>query len=63
LVEKMQLVNRPADHDELDWAKTRVALTPVYYHHNYVLGHLASAQLRNHLEKHVIGGPFYEHEK
>lgn len=59
----MQLVNRPADHDEFDWAKTRVALAPVYYHHNYVLGHLAFAQLRNHLEKHVIGGPFYEHEK
>ena len=38
-----------------------VALAPVYYH-NYVLGHLTAAQLRHHLEKDIVGGPFYEHE-
>jgi peptidyl-dipeptidase A len=38
-----------------------VAVAPVYYH-NYVLGHLISAQLRNHLETRVTRGPFYENE-
>ncbi len=44
------------DVDRFDWAaKIHVAVAPVYYH-NYVLGHLISAQLRNHLEKRVTGG-------
>jgi peptidyl-dipeptidase A len=59
LVERLQLVDRPPDRDEPDWAaKIHVALAPVYYH-NYVLGHLTAAQLRNHLEKYVVGGPFF----
>jgi peptidyl-dipeptidase A len=62
LVERIQLVERPPDRDEPDWAaKLHVALAPVYYH-NYVLGNLTAAQLRHHLEKDVVGGPFYEHE-
>jgi len=62
LVERLQLVNRPPGRDEPDWAaKIHVAVAPVYYH-NYVLGHLISAQLRNHLEKHVTHGPFYDNE-
>ena len=45
LVEEIQLVQRPPDRDEPDWAaKLHVALGPVYYH-NYVLGYLISAQL------------------
>jgi peptidyl-dipeptidase A len=61
LVERIQLVNRPPDRNEPDWAaKLHVALAPVYYH-NYVLGHLTAAQLRRHLEA-VVGGPFYESE-
>jgi peptidyl-dipeptidase A len=61
LVERIQLVNRPPDRDEPDWAaKIHVALAPVYYH-NYVLGHLIAAQLRNHLEEDIVEGPFYEH--
>ena len=43
-------------------AKLHVALAPVYYH-NYVLGHLTAAQLRNYLEKNIVGGPFYGHER
>jgi peptidyl-dipeptidase A len=60
LVESLQLVDRPPGRDEPDWAaKIHVAVAPVYYH-NYVLGHLTAAQLRNHLEKHVVGdGPFF----
>jgi peptidyl-dipeptidase A len=63
LVERLQLVNRPPERDELDWAaKIHVAIAPVYYH-NYVLGNLISVQLRNHLETRVTGGePFYSSE-
>jgi peptidyl-dipeptidase A len=62
LVERLQLVDRSPGRDEPDWAaKIHLAIAPVYYH-NYVLGHLISAQLRNHLESHVTYGPFYEHE-
>ncbi len=62
LVEEIQLVNRPPERDEPDWAaKLHVALAPVYYH-NYVLGHLTAAQLRRYIEKNVVEGPLYEHE-
>ena len=62
LVERLQLINRPPEHDDPDWAaKIHVAIAPVYYH-NYVLGHLTAAQLRNHLEKQVVGGPFFTSE-
>jgi peptidyl-dipeptidase A len=62
LVERLQLVNHPPGRDEPDWAaKIHVAVAPVYYH-NYVLGNLISAQLRNYLETHVTRGPFYENE-
>jgi peptidyl-dipeptidase A len=56
LVERLQLVNRPPERNEPDWAaKIHVAVAPVYYH-NYVLENLISAQLRNHLETRVTGG-------
>jgi peptidyl-dipeptidase A len=62
LVESLQLVQRPPERDDPDWAaKLHVALAPVYYH-NYVLGNLTAAQLRNHLDKHVVGGPFFMSE-
>ena len=62
LVERLQLVERPPGRDEPDWAaKIHVAVAPVYYH-NYVLGHLVAAQLRNHLEERVTGGPFFMSE-
>jgi peptidyl-dipeptidase A len=59
LVERLQLVNRPPNRDEPDWAaKIHVAAAPVYYH-NYLLGHLFAAQLRHHLAERVVGGPFF----
>lgn len=62
LVERFQLVERPAGRDEPDWAaKLHVALAPVYYH-NYVLGDLIAAQLRNYLESYITRGPFYKNE-
>lgn len=62
LVERLQMIKRPPGRDEPDWAaKLHVAVAPVYYH-NYVLGNLTAAQLRNHLEMHVVGGPFFMSE-
>ncbi len=62
LVEDLQDVPRPPGRDEPDWAaKIHVATAPVYYH-NYVLGNLIAAQLRNYLETHITRGPFYENE-
>jgi peptidyl-dipeptidase A len=62
LVERLQLVKRPPGRDAPDWAaKIHVAVAPVYYH-NYVLGNLISAQLRNHMEAHITRGPFYDNE-
>ncbi len=55
-MERIQLVNRPPGRDAPDWAaKIHVAIVPVYYH-NYVLGNLISAQLRDHLETRVTDG-------
>lgn len=60
LVERLQLVSRPPDRDRPDWAaKIHVAVAPVYYH-NYVLGGLTAAQLRDYLEANITHGPFYE---
>jgi peptidyl-dipeptidase A len=63
LVEEIQFVKRPPGRNGSDWAaKIHVAIAPVYYH-NYVLGHLFAVQLRNHLEKHVVGNaPFFTSE-
>jgi peptidyl-dipeptidase A len=62
LVERFLLVDRPPGRDEPDWAAViHVAVAPVYYH-NYMIGELISAQLRNYLESHVTHGPFYENE-
>nr|WP_274596108.1 M2 family metallopeptidase [Rubrobacter xylanophilus] len=59
LVGRLQLLERPPGRDEPDWAaKIHIAVSPVYYH-NYVLGHLIAAQLRDHLERYVTRGPFY----
>ena len=62
LVEELQGVPCPPGRDEPDWAaKIHVATAPVYYH-NYVLGNLIAAQLRNYLEENITQGPFYENE-
>jgi peptidyl-dipeptidase A len=62
LVERLQLVKRPPERNEPDWAaKIHVAVAPAYYH-NYVLGHLIAAQLRHHLEEQVVGEPFFMSE-
>lgn len=54
LVEKYQLVNRPAGRTEPDWAaKIHFTMAPVYYH-NYMLGELLASQLHAYVVKNVL---------
>ena len=54
LVEKYQLVKKPANRNNPDWAtKIHVALYPAYYH-NYLMGALLASQLNNYITKNII---------
>jgi peptidyl-dipeptidase A len=54
LVEKYQLVKKPAGRNEPDWAsKIHIAMYPCYYH-NYLLGQLLASQLNGHIVKIVL---------
>jgi peptidyl-dipeptidase A len=54
-VERYQSVNRPEGRDAPDWAaKIHIGTAPVYYH-NYLLGAMMAAQLRDHLVYQVAG--------
>lgn len=54
MVEKYQLVNRPDERDEPDWAaKIHFTIAPCYYH-NYMLGELLASQLHNHIVHEVL---------
>ncbi|MCP5047759.1 MAG: M2 family metallopeptidase [bacterium] len=49
MVERYQMLNRPVGRDAADWAaKPHFTIAPVYYH-NYMLGEIFAAQLRNTL--------------
>lgn len=51
LVERYQLLRRPPDRNEPDWAsKIHLATAPVYYH-NYLLGELIASQLEQSLAR------------
>jgi len=53
LVEKYQLVKKPAGRNEPDWAsKIHVATAPAYYH-NYLMGELLASQLNAYMQKHI----------
>jgi peptidyl-dipeptidase A len=53
-VEKYQLLKQPAGRKEADWAsKPHFVIAPVYYH-NYMLGELFAAQLRQTLGKDFV---------
>jgi peptidyl-dipeptidase A len=60
-VEKYQLLRRPPQRHQPDWAsKPHFTIAPVYYH-NYMLGELFAAQLRHALAKIAKHeGPSYE---
>lgn len=54
LVEKYQLVNRPKERAEPDWAaKIHITLAPAYYH-NYMLGELLASQLHSYIVNNVL---------
>jgi peptidyl-dipeptidase A len=54
LVEKYQLVKKPPNHDEPDWAaKIHFSIAPCYYH-NYVLGELLASQLHHYIISNVL---------
>ncbi|UCD48901.1 MAG: M2 family metallopeptidase [Phycisphaerales bacterium] len=54
MVEKYQMVQRPASRDEPDWAaKIHFSAAPCYYH-NYMLGELFASQLHDTLVREVL---------
>jgi peptidyl-dipeptidase A len=54
MIEKYQMVQRPANRDEPDWAaKIHFSVAPCYYH-NYMLGELFASQLHNTLVQKVL---------
>ena len=54
LVEKYQLVKKPAGRTEPDWAsKIHIATAPAYYH-NYLMGELLASQLNAYMVKNII---------
>ena len=53
LVEKYQMLKRPAGRNEPDWAsKIHVALYPCYYH-NYLMGELLASQFTYYVAKNI----------
>ncbi len=54
LVERYQLLRKPAERNAPDWAsKIHVALYPAYYH-NYLMGELLASQLHSYLCTQVV---------
>ncbi|MFH0893206.1 MAG: M2 family metallopeptidase [Bacteroidota bacterium] len=54
LVEKYQLLTRPENRNEPDWAsKIHIATSPCYYH-NYLMGELLASQLHNYITVNII---------
>jgi peptidyl-dipeptidase A len=57
LVEKYQLVKKPAGRNEPDWAsKIHIATYPCYYH-NYLISELFASQLQYHIMHKVLNLP------
>ncbi|MFC2102046.1 M2 family metallopeptidase [Bacteroidota bacterium] len=60
LVEEYQLMQRPPDRNEPDWAtKIHIALFPCYYH-NYLLGELLASQLYYYIVENVVHSDDYK---
>lgn len=54
LVEKYQMLRKPADRNEPDWAtKVHVALYPCYYH-NYLMGEMLASQLNYYIANNIL---------
>lgn len=53
LVETYQMIKRPADRNQPDWAsKIHIATSPCYYH-NYLLGELLASQFNNYIAANI----------
>jgi len=60
LVEKYQLLKRPAGRNEPDWAtKIHIATYPCYYH-NYLLGELLASQLYYYIVGNILKSQDYK---
>jgi len=60
LVEKYQLLKRPAERNEPDWAtKIHIASYPCYYH-NYLLGELLASQFYHYIIANIIKSEDYK---
>jgi len=54
LVEKYQMVKKPVNRNEPDWAsKIHIATSPCYYH-NYLLGELLASQLHHYICANIL---------
>jgi peptidyl-dipeptidase A len=54
LVEKYQMIKRPANRNQPDWAsKIHIATSPCYYH-NYLLGELLASQFNHHIVTNIL---------
>jgi peptidyl-dipeptidase A len=61
-VEKYQMLKRPADRNEPDWAsKIHIASSPCYYH-NYLLGELFASQMYYYIVKNIIKSDDYRNQ-
>jgi peptidyl-dipeptidase A len=57
LVEKYQLVKRPPQRNEPDWAaKIHFVIAPCYYH-NYMLGEMLASQLHSYIVRNLLQLP------
>jgi peptidyl-dipeptidase A len=62
LVEKYQMIKRPADRNEPDWAsKIHIATVPCYYH-NYLLGEMLASQLYYYITKNILKSEDYRNQ-
>ncbi len=54
LAEKYQMIKRPTDRNQPDWAsKIHIATSPCYYH-NYLLGELLASQFNHYIAVNVL---------
>lgn len=62
LAEKYQMLKRPADRNEPDWAsKIHIATSPCYYH-NYLLGELLASQMYYHICGKIVKTTDYKNQ-
>ena len=63
MVEKYQMLKKPADRNMPDWAtKIHVALYPCYYH-NYLLGEMLASQLYIYITENIVKNQSFVGEK